>query len=293
MPNEARDPLVDAVDQACKGSVDPLCVFLERHSALPGPKPNLRFGLTAAQTLAARGEQGARVIRALRELPPSSRARAESAGEFLPMVGALGTALQAARGKALARDLGTLQPLAEDPRAHVRAILPVALREAIHARGEEAIEALAPWMDGYLQAVAVLEALSDPQTLQQLRDAAPIVVRLEEAFALAENAPRAHERSQGYRALVRVLGRVPSAVGKRFAAEIADWLTSRADTQVPELREAIDSALKSLREAGVRAADLEAAEQALQASKPAPRDPRSYVGPTRSRGTKARKRGKH
>lgn len=291
MPNEARDPLNEAVELACKGSPDPLYVFLERHSALPGPKPNLRLALAAAQALASRGETGARVLRGLRELGPA-RARAQTTGEFLPMVGALGTALQAARGKALDRDLGALQPLAEDERLHVRTIVPVALREAIQARGEAAIEALTGWMDGYLQAVAVLEALSDAGTLQHLRDTGPIVARLDEAFDLAENAPRSHERSQGYRALVRVLGRAPSVVGKRFAAEIADWLTARAQTQVPELREALDDALKALREAGVRAADLEAAEQALAASKPAPRDPRSYVGPTRSRGTKARKRGK-
>jgi len=292
MPNEARDPLNEAVDQACKGSPEPLYVFLERHSALPGPKPNHRFAMTAAQALASRGELGAKVLRSLRELGPA-RARAQTTGEFLPMVGLLGTALQAARGKAMARDLGVLQPMAEDERSHVRTILPIALREAIHARGDEAIEAMSGWMDGYLQSVAVLEAIADPSTLQPLREPGPIVERLEAAFALAENAPRAHERSQGYRTLVRVLGRAPATIGKRFPAEIAEWLTARAETQVPELRESIDAALKALREAGVRAVDLEAAEQALAASKPAPRDPRSYVGPTRSRGTKARKRGKH
>ncbi len=292
MPNEMRDPLADLVNQACSGSPQPLHAFLERHSALPGPKPNLRFALAAAQALAARADRGAEVLRSLREMPPSAAAP-HSPREILPMVGALGSALQAARGNSLTRDLSRLQPLAEDERPHVRDVVPLALREVVQARGEEAIEALQGWMDGYLQSAAVLEALSEPSVLQPLRSAAPIIARLEEAFELAENAPRSHERSQGYRTLVRVLGRTPSIVGKRFAAEVADWLTSRAETQVPELRDAIDAALKSLRQAGVRAGDLERAEQALEASKPAPRDPRSYVGPTRSRGTKARKRGRH
>jgi hypothetical protein len=292
MASQAKDPLQDAVEQACAGKCTSLYTFLERHGALPGPRPNFKLAVAAAGALVAKGARGLNVLRQLQLMTPSVAA-ANTSSEYLPVVGVVGVGCQAARGasETIANVLLALQPFAEDPRTHVRGAVLHALREVLDAHTDDAVESLKSWTDGYLQACAALDAMAEPLVMQHLKQPDRIVQRLDESFDLLDRAPRSHERSQGYRALMRAIGATPAVVGRRFPVEVGKWLLQRAGTQNPELREAIASTIHKMRGAGVRHGDVEQAERALEASRPAPRDPRSYVGPTRGRGTKAKKRG--
>jgi len=292
MGQQPKDPLQDAIDQACAGRPAVLHAFLQRNSALPGPRPNLKFAKAAAAGLLTRGAIGNQVLAAMRKMGPSQAAE-KTSWEFLPLVGVIGIGVEAARGAPdrIATVLTELQAFAEDPRGHVRSAVVHALREVIDAHTDEAVGALQTWTDGYLQGSAALDALAEPVVLQHLHQPQALVDRLQEAFDLIDRAPRSHERTQGYRALLRAIGATPAIVGKRFPIEVAQWLQQRATTQHPELRAVIEKSIHGMRGAGVRAADVEQAQRALQDSERAPRDPRSDVGPTRSRGKKARSRG--
>ena len=285
---ELSDSLDDIIRQACAGSLEPLYRHFIRRGGLPGTRPNYALAKDAASRLLQSGPAGKNVLIALSKLG-HGEAASDTAHEFFVVTGVVGQGIAIARGKenlAKSKDLLALQGFAEDRRKWVRDSVHIALGEVIAAHGDLAIEALAPWMDGYLQAESVLRAMTLPETDQSVRSAALLTARLDEAFTLAEKAPRAHERSHGYRALVRALEEVPPSLGKRFSTDLAEWIERRAVTQVPELRDAIQGALGKMRKSGVRAGDLQAAQEALGASKPAPRDPRSYVGPTRKRGKK-------
>lgn len=292
MRPQPKDPLQEAIDQACNGRAATLHAFLERHGALPGPRPNLKLAKAAAVALVAKGPAGAQLLLAMRKLGPGQAAE-KTSGEFLPVVGVLAIGVDAARTvpDRIAAVLTELQPFSEDPRLHVRGAVIPALREVLEAHKDDAVRALQTWTDGYLQGCAALDAIAEPVILQHMKAPGELVARLQEAFDMIEQAPRSHERSQGYRALLRAIGATPAIVGKRFPAEVARWLEERATTQHPELREMIEKSIHAMRGAGVRHADLEQAQRALQDSQRAPRDPRSYVGPTRSRGKKARSRG--
>jgi hypothetical protein len=292
MGPQANDPLHVAVQAACAGRPAVLHDFLQRRGALPGPRPNLRLARNAAAALIAAGPAGLRVLSAMRALPANLAPR-DSSSEFLPLVGVLGAGVLAARSSpaSIADVLADLQSATEDPRPHVRDSVVHALREVLAAHGDEAVASLSGWTDGYLQGAAALEALAEPQVLQSLKAAPLLVARMQECFALVAGAPRSHERSQGYRALLRTLAVAMAVVGRKFPIEVGQWLQQAAATQVPELRSAIESALVVMRGAGVRAADVQQAQRALDSSKRAPRDPRDDVGPTRSRGRKAKRRG--
>ncbi len=283
---ETLDNLDALVREACAGD----SAALERHfikrGGLPGPRPNYALARDAASALLAQGQAGRRYLDQLAGLDERA-APDDSAREFLVLVGVMGLGLRAARSTG---ELGSCEPIeslqgyVEDSRRHVRDAVHVALAEVLLAREDAAVDAFSAWTDGYLQAEAVLRAMTLPEAERAVREAEGLIARLDEAFTLLEKAPRAHERSHGYRALVRAMADVPPRIGKRFSAQVGAWLERRASTRVPELREAIEQATRKLRRQGGRAADLGAVQRALDASAPPPRDPRSYVGPTRKRG---------
>ncbi len=283
-------PCLDAIRLACEGHPDSLRRLLIRGSRLPGPKANHKFAVMVAQTLLSHGETGARVLAQLRDAPDAADG---SSMEFFPIVGLIGLGLMAASSSVEHQRkqlLEALQPFAEDARNHVREAVPVALVLCLNARGAEVVEAFASWMDGYLQAHAALVSMCEPSVLQALREPEPLIARFDEAFTLVEKAPRAHERSHGYRSLMRSLATAPALAAKRFPEPITKWLSVRATTtRVPELREAILDSVASMRRAGLRQDDVEGIEAAMQTSTRAPRDPRFDVGPTRARGGKTKR----
>jgi hypothetical protein len=267
-------------------SYAPLFSLLRRLSGLPGPRANDQLAWAVGEEVARAGPRGDELIRELCAMN-DSRAPAGSDGEFLPMVGAACIGARLAE-KPDAELVERLRPLAEDPRHRVRDGVCRALAEASRSRGEELAELLSTWTDSYLGAAVALEALTTRSWLDRSKSATTVLCRLEEAFQLAESAPRADQRSQGYRLLVQRLAESPARLLDRFPAATLDWLEGKASTSDVALRAAISDLLRTARSRGHGSGALEKVEQALSASAPPRRDPKTYVGPTRKRGSRRR-----
>lgn len=287
-PTTLRDPaLLSALEEAVAGNARPLFELLPWKSGLPGPKPNYPLAQSLAEQIAAYGRKGNNLVRALCDLDPD-QAPAENSRVFLPICGVFSLAarwkVNLDRKGAMAR----LQVLAEDERRPVRDAVVQALRTMASSADETFYETIATWMDGYLQSATVLDALSERHVLDGMTDPEPILALLDRAFVLAESAPRAHQRTQGYRVLVRVLGEAPAAIMTRFPDKVAVWLADRATTKSRDLRESIERGIERARKAGHGEARVEGVARALEESAPPRRDPLTYVGPTRGRGRKRR-----
>jgi hypothetical protein len=74
----------------------------------------------------------------------------------------------------------------------------------------------------------------------------------------------------------------------RFPQATVAWLESKAGTEHVELREALGQLVSTARARGHAAGRLERFERLLDASAPPRRDPKTYVGPTRKRGSRRR-----
>ena len=77
-----------------------------------------------------------------------------------------------------------------------------------------------------------------------------MLARLEEAFGLAEAAPRADQRSQGYRLLLKSLAEAPARLMDRFPQPTLDWLEPKAATRDVALRSAMSELLDKARSRG-------------------------------------------
>ncbi|MCU0690686.1 MAG: hypothetical protein MUF54_04730 [Polyangiaceae bacterium] len=290
----AASSLEQGLQLAAAGDMEPLATWLARRGGLPGPRANVRLARAVAEELVQAGAP-LRPVRAQMLAKDASVAPETTAEVFLPMVGVLALGVEASRASAAAERTQLVQQLhrhAEDPRRHVRHAVVLALQTVLLAHPEQGVEELAAWTDGYLHAEAALLALCQAEVLARLRSPKGVLGRLREAFSLASEANRAHQRSHGFRSLLRTLPTSIAIAGKRFPADVTQWLTMCATEQAPHMREVVDAAVADLRRVGLRQADVEGIAQALEASTPPPRDPRSYVGPTRARGRKARRRGK-
>jgi hypothetical protein len=277
--------LVQAVDAAVERADRDLFALLCRWSNLPGPQPNYGLARSVGERIASHRGRADALVRDLCSLD-LERARPGTATEFLPICGVLALAARWQAGVDPRGAMADLQAMAEDVRHLVRESVVLALRQLAHERLEALLDDVAGWMDGYLQASVVLQAIGDRAVLDAARDPAPIVARLDEAFSLAEGAPRSHQRSQGFRTLVHALAEAAVPVLARFPDAGSAWLSSRATTKLPELREAIEAVLAKVRRAGRLDARVEEVARALDGSAPPRRDPTTYVGPTRGRGKK-------
>jgi hypothetical protein len=263
-----------------------LFALLCRLSGLPGPRANDALAWAFGEEVA---RAGARADHLIRELCAMNAARAPAGGdtEFLPIVGAACIGARLAE-RPSAELMDQLRLLAEDPRHRVRDGVCRALVQASRTSGDELAEQLSAWTDGYLSAAVALEALTTRAWLDRPKSAPAAMSRLEEAFALAEGAPRADQRSQGYRLVVKSLAEVPGRLLDRFPAPMLAWLESKAATRDVTLRAAMGDVLQKARSRGHGPGSLEKAEQAHAASAPPRRDPKTYVGPTRKRGARRR-----
>jgi hypothetical protein len=160
------------------------------------------------------------------------------------------------------------------------------------AAGDALVADLAGWMDGYFHAAAVLRALESPSWLGRIRDAAAVVERLDEAFVLARDAPRAAARWPGHKALVEALSTSPGLIASTLGVPVFDMLERWAGVSDPVLREAIRATLRPRKLAGRFGPELDRVNRALDASTPAPRNPDHDVGPTRDRSRSKRRRGR-
>jgi len=280
--------LASELDAAlARRSYEALFALLRRLSGLPGPHANEPLARAFAAEVARAGQHADDLVRTLCAMGPT-RAPAGTDSEFLPMVGAacIGARLAERPDAAL---IAQLRVLADDPRHRVRESVSRALVEASRARGDELLGLLSAWSDGYLGATVALEAVTARAWLDGTRSAKPVLSRLDEAFALAEQASRADQRSQGYRALVKELAEAPARLLDRFPRETLVWIESKASTPDVTLRAALLDLMRKAHLRGHGASSLEKVELALAESAPPRRDPKTYVGPTRKRG--ARRRG--
>jgi hypothetical protein len=206
--------------------------------------------------------------------------------EFLPIVGAFCLAARFELGTKPEEALAELRTLAEDSRHLIREGVASALGEAARVRGEELVLLLAGWTDGYLPAAVALDAVSSRSWLDAVRTPDEAVSRLDECFSLAESAPRADQRSQGYRTLMITLPAACTRILDRFPEATVRWLEARAATDHVELREALGELASRAR--GHTVGELERFGQILRENAPPRRDPKTYVGPTRKRGARRR-----
>ena len=283
-----RNPALAAELQTAlaRRSYAALFALLRRLSGLPGPRANDQLAWAFGEEVARAGANGDELIGELCAMS-ASRAPAGTDGEFLPMVGAacIGARLSAQPDAELVE---RLRVLAEDPRHRVREGVCRALVEASRKQSDALADLLSAWTDGYLGAAVVLEALTTRTWLDRSKSPTTLLSRLEESFLLAESAPRADQRSQGYRLLVKSLAEAPARLLDRFPAPTLVWLEAKAVTGDVALRAALSDLLRNARSRGHGVGALEKVEQALTASAPPRRDPKTYVGPTRKRGSRRR-----
>jgi hypothetical protein len=286
------DPLARALDQAVAGAPGALHALLARASRLPGTRMNAELADAFAEACRTRGAVADGVALALTRLS-ADEAPGATAREFLPICGVVALAARAAADEDVrSRFVGELHARADDLRFRVRDAVVDALGRIGVAAGDALVVELASWMDGYFHAAAVLRALENPSWLGRIRDANALVARLDEAFVLARDAPRAAARWPGHKALVEALSSSPGVIAAALGLPVLDMLERWAAGSDPVLREAVRATLRFRKLAGRFGPELDRVRRALEASAPAPRNPDHDVGPTRDRSGRKRRRGR-
>jgi hypothetical protein len=286
---DAPDTLARALDQAIAGRPEPLYDLLVRGSHLPGTRMNSALADAFAQLCRARGAPADPAILAMSHLSPD-QAPGASGREFLPVCGLLALSARAAADGQRRGAIAELHAHADDLRFRVRDAVAVALARLGGAAGDALLEEVASWMDGYFHAAAVVRALGAEPWLGSLHDATNVTARLEDAFVLLRDAPRAAARWPGHKALVEALGENLPLVATRFGVPIFDMLTRWTESKDPLLRELVARAIAAPKLAGRFAPDVDRVRRALDASAPPVRNPDHDVGPTRNRGRTRRRR---
>jgi hypothetical protein len=285
------DPLGRALAEAVSGRRQALDDLLMRGSRLPGPRANTELADAFAQACRTAGGRADPVALALARLSPDE-APGATAREFLPVCGVLALGARAATDASVReKHLAALHELADDLRFRVRDAVVEALARVGGEMGDALLPDVASWMDGYFHAATVLRALAHEKWLNVLRDPSAPCARLDEAFRLALEAPRAAARWPGHKALVEALSTVPEKLALRLGVPVFDVVAGWAATQDPPMREVVASFVHSRKLPGRFAAEAARVGAALQASKPAPRNPDHDHGPSRDR-SKARRRGR-
>jgi hypothetical protein len=213
--------------------------------------------------------------------------------EFLPVCGMLALGQRAANDSDPAlrkKAIAMLHDASEDLRFRVREIVPIALGKLGAVMGDALVRELESWMDGFFQAAAALLALAQPNFLPTVDDVDAALARLDEAYALAKNAARSASRYPGHKALVDALAIAPAALATRFGVPVFDHLVTWSNTEMPELRGAIEKTIASGKLTSRYAPDIKRVRAALEASIPPPRDPTLAVQGMRSRGKKRNRR---
>jgi hypothetical protein len=287
----SSDPLGRALDEAIAGRPATLFALLERGSRLPGPHANDALADAFALACRARHPKADAIAFAMARL---SADEAPGAGprEFLPVCGISALGARAATDATLRSAVITeLHTHADDLRFRVRNAVIDALVHVGAVAGDALVLDVAPWMDGYFHAAAVVTALARESWLGQMHDPAPLVARLDEAFVLARDAPRAAARYPGRKALVDVLATTPGIVAIRFGVPVFDMLVRWAVVSDPELRALLAATLIDKRLVTRFAPELARVRSALESTEPPVRNPDHDVGPTRDRsGARRRSR---
>jgi len=287
------EQLVAGFAQAIEGRPERLFVQLGIQSGLPGTRVNLILAQAFATECVLRGKAADKLAFGMAALSPEA-APGASEREFLPVCGLLALGARAASEKKDAalrkKVVGILHESAEDVRFRVREIVPTALAKIGAVAGDALVYELAPWMDGFFQASAVLFAMAQPNFTPVISDAEAALARLDEAYVLARDATRSMSRYPGRKALIDALSLAPAALATHFGVPVFDLLASWSNTEMPELREAIEANLRSGKLTSRYAMELKRVRAALKASLPPPRDPTMAVQGMRGRGKKRSRR---
>jgi hypothetical protein len=287
----ASDPLGRALDEAISGRPSALHALLARGSKLPGTRANDALADAFAQACRARGSRADSVVLGLARLD-EDQAPGATALEFLPVCGVLALGTRAAMDeKVRAPFIAELHARADDLRFRVRDAVVDSLARTGARAGDWLVAEVASWMDGYFHAAAVVRALSRETWLSALHDPGPPLARLDEAFELSRNAPRAAARYPGRKALVEAISNALSPLGVRFGSPFFDTLSRWAITSDPELREMVTGALTDKRLESRFGPELARVKAALDTSRAPVRNPDHDKGPTRDRSG-ARRRGR-
>jgi hypothetical protein len=295
MPITTTDPLARALDEAIAAGAHAarrqgLYDLLARGSHLPGTRMNAALADAFAQACRARGARADALVIAMARLS-ADEAPGATALEFVPVCGVLALGARAAADeKQRAKLVAELHAHADDLRFRMRDAVVDALARVGAASGDVLAGDVATWMDGYFHAAAVVRALASEAWLASLHDADGAVARLDDAFGLLRDAPRAAARWPGHKALVEALTSAPAAIAARFGVPVFDMLVRWSAVSDPVLRELAEAPLASRKLAGRFGPELERVRRALAASRPAPRNPDHDVGPTRDRSKTRRRR---
>jgi len=285
------DPLSRALAGAAAGQPQALYDLLARGSWLPGTRINADLADAFAQGCRALGPKGDAVALAMARLS-ADRAPGATALEFLPVCGLYALAARASSDASTrAAMVGELHAHADDLRFRVREAVVEGLARVGASAGDALVAEVAPWMDGYFHAAAVLLALGRESWLSATHEAQGVVARLDDAFALARDAPRAAARWPGHKALLEALGTTPGLVAVRFGVPVFDMLVGWAAVKDPVLRDVVQLSLRFRKLEGRFGPELQRVRSALDASKPPVRNPDHDFGPSRDR-SKSRRRGR-
>jgi hypothetical protein len=281
--NDAR-PLDKTLDLAVSGDVRPLYEFLCRVSGLPGVRLNTGIVTAFALACESRGKIADPLVRRMASLHPDE-APGGTALEFLPVCAVAALGLRAASEPRMrAKLLPMLHDLAEDMRFRVRDVVPEALATIGAKIGPVLLDEIAPWMDGYFHAAAVLRALARSEWHDKLPDGAPVVECFRASFRLLDESPRAARRYPGYKALADAVMATPKALGSRYGAPLLACLSELAITTDPDLAALIAKSIDDPKLRARHADAIAAIEAALAGAKKPPRDPSRIVHGTRRRG---------
>lgn len=281
-----NEALARALEEAIAGKPFPLYDLLARASGLPGTRINRGVVDAFAAECAARGKKADRLIAEMITLD-ADHAPGGTELEILPVCGVAAVAARGAGDPSVrAESLVLLHNAADDFRFRVREAIPEGLVRLGQAMGDTLLHEIAPWMDGFFHAAAVVLALAMPTWLGTLKNGELTLERLDQAFSLLRNATRASSRYPGYKALVDALAIAPKEIALRFGSPAFDLFLSWTKEKDPALRELIQKSISSTKLTSRYAADVERVRQALGATAPLPRDPTLIVHGTRGRGKK-------
>ncbi|MDP9033262.1 MAG: hypothetical protein M3O50_00520 [Myxococcota bacterium] len=285
---DPRDPLGRALDEAVAGRQGRLFDLLARGSHLPGTRMNAPLAEAFAAACRSRGARADPVALALARLSAAEAPGATSL-EFLPVCGVAALGSRAAADKDVrGAFLLELHARADDLRFRVRDAVVDSLARIGEAAGDALAVDVTAWMDGYFHAGAVVRALARETWLSTLHDGDVVAARVDEALALARDAPRAAARWPGHKALLDALSTSLVPVVIRFGAPMFDLLERWSVIQDPALREVIAGLLSAPKLAGRFGKEMERVRRSLKTSLPAPRNPDHDVGPTRDRSRRRR-----
>ena len=253
---------------------------------------NVALAEAFAHACRSRGVRADAVALALARVS-ANEAPGATALEFLPVCGLYALGARAVTDESVrARFVAELHSHADDLRFRPREAVVLALSRIGQVAGEALAGDVAPWMDGYFHAAAVVLALALDPWLGALHDPSVVVARFDEAFALLQAAPRAAARWPGHKELLLALERATPCVALRFGVPLFDMLVRWSTVSDPTLREAIARMVSSPKLAGRHGSELDRVRRALDATRPAPRNPDHDVGPTRDRSGNRRRGGR-